>query len=69
MFNAKDEILKLKNGESWVWPESDYGKAEIWLKYNTYFLFEIPIYGGGEPRFYKQFRDIDSLIKMVESWS
>ena len=68
MFNAKDEILKLKNGESWVWPESDYGKAEIWLKYNTYFLFEIPIYGG-EPRFYKQFRDIDSLIKMVESWS
>lgn len=39
-------IRKLKENESFVVPESDYGKAEIWLKYKTYFLFSIPQYGG-----------------------
>lgn len=28
----KDEILKLKNGEHYTIPESDYGKAEVWKK-------------------------------------
>ncbi len=28
---TRKEILKLKDGESWIWPESDYGKAEIWI--------------------------------------
>jgi hypothetical protein len=28
-FQPKEEISKLKDGECWIWPESDYGKAEI----------------------------------------
>ena len=50
--NEYDEIIKLKDGQCWTWPESDYGLAEIWLKNSTYFLFDIPLYGG-EPIFIK----------------
>ena len=66
----KEEILKLKDGESWIWPESDYGAAEIWYKNDFYFLFEIPTFGG-EPRFSKAYHpfDIDKLIKEVQSWT
>jgi len=66
----KEEILKLKDGECWIWPESDYGKAEIWYKNETYFLFEIPTFGG-EPYFlaYYTIATIPSLIKTVESWT
>ncbi len=68
--NEKNEILKLKDGECWVWPESDYGKAEIWLKNKTYFLFEIPNFGG-QPQFEKAFNkhDIDCLVDVVNSWT
>ena len=66
----KQEILKLKDGESWIWPESDYGKAEIWYKYGTYFLFEIPLYGG-QPMYSCLFpeNNIDGLILKVNSWT
>lgn len=68
--NAKEEILNLKDGECWIWPESDYGKAEIWYKNNTYFLFEIPTFGG-QPSFVDSFTiaTIMNLIKTVESWT
>ncbi len=68
--NAKEEILKLKDNECWIWPESDYGKAEIWYKNKTYFLFEIPTFGG-QPSFSNSFNkyDIDMLIDEVSSWT
>ena len=68
--NAINEILKLKDGECWTWPESDYGKAEIWYKNGTYFLFEIPSFGG-QPSFTNSFNkfDIDVLIRVVCSWT
>lgn len=68
--SADQEILKLKDGEFWVWPESDHGKAEIWLKHETYFLFEIPSFGG-EPRFVDIYTvdTLPHLIKKVESWT
>ena len=68
--NPKQEILKLKDGESWTWPESDYGKAEIWYKNKTYFLFEIPQYGG-QPMYSRSFceSNIDGLTLEVESWT
>lgn len=68
--NPKDEILKLKDGECWEWPESDYSKAEIWYKNERYFLFEIPNFGG-QPSFVDSFNkfEIDSLIKTVNSWT
>ncbi|MCP4763071.1 MAG: hypothetical protein GY870_14945 [archaeon] len=68
--NDKEEILKLKDGEEYTIPESDYGKGEIWLKNDTYFLFSIPMYGG-EPSFQKAYslREIDEMIKEYESWT
>lgn len=66
----KEQILKLKDGESYIVPESDYGKAEIWLKHGKYFLFEIPMYGG-QPMFSEAFPlyRIDDRIKTYESWT
>jgi len=68
--DAKQEILKLKDGESWTWPESDYGRAEIWYKYGTYFLFEIPQFGG-QSMYSCSFceSNIDGLILKVNSWT
>lgn len=68
--NPEKEILKLRDGESWTWPESDYGKAEIWFKNGTYFLFEIPSFGG-EPRFFAGYKrsTLVTLINIVESWT
>lgn len=66
----KQHIEKLKDGECYTVPESDYGKAEIWLKNETYFLFEIPMYGGN-PHFGGYFNKhrIDDLIATYQSWT
>jgi hypothetical protein len=66
----REEILKLKEGERYFWPESDYGKAEIHFSCGIYILFEIPMFGG-EPMFAKVFPSsgIDDLIKTVEGWT
>ncbi len=64
------EIEKLKDGERFIVSESDYGKAEIWLKNSTYFLFSIPIYGG-EPQFESYFKGnrLMELIEEIDSWT
>lgn len=66
----KEQILKLKDGECYIVPESDYGRAEIWLKNDTFFLFAIPIFGG-QPEFINSYSysEIDDLIKQYESWT
>lgn len=66
----KDQILNLKDGECYVWPESDYGKAEIYQRNGSYILFGIPMFGG-IPYFVAVFpiSEIDSLIKTVEKWT
>lgn len=65
----KGKIIALKDGEVWIVPESDYGKAEIWLKHETYFLFEIPAFGG-QPSFFKAYRShIDEMINDYNSWT
>lgn len=69
--DAEKEIFKLKDGQSWTWPESDYGKAEIWLKNGTYFLFEIPQFGG-EPFYVAAFVGkgrIGELVGTVNLWT
>ena len=68
--NPEQEIRKLKDGEVWEWPESDYGKAEIWLKNETYFLFAIPMYGG-QPCFEQSYNKgrIGEMVATVESWT
>jgi hypothetical protein len=68
---AVKAVEALHDGEGWTYPESDYGKAEIWLKNGTYFLFGIPEYGG-QPHYvtktnYKN--NIDDLIRMIELWT
>lgn len=67
---VKDAIIALRDGECWTWPESDYGRAEIWLKNYTYFLFSIPMYGG-RPSFEDAYdiRSIDQLIQRVNTWT
>ena len=67
---AWSEIAGLKHGEKWIWPESDYGKAEIWRLHDTYVLFAIPNFGG-EPKACKadSLRGIDNLVDMVLSWT
>ena len=63
-------IKGLKDGEHWVWPESDYGKAEIWKINDTYFLFSIPMYGG-QPQFEDAFtpKMVEGMISLVEGWT
>lgn len=70
MTKDKEHILKLKDGESYIVPESDNGKAEIWFKNGTYFLFSIPMYGG-RPAFEIAFPEyrIDDMIAMYNSWT
>lgn len=65
-----EEILKLKSGDWYIVPESDYGKAEIWRLNDVYCLFEIPMYGGN-PRFFKVYSKhrIDEMIKEINSWT
>lgn len=68
----KEAILKLKDGESYVVPESDYGRAEIWPKNERYFLFSIPSFGG-TPQFEEHFRatssGVNQMINLYESWT
>jgi hypothetical protein len=66
----KEEILKLKSGEHYVVPESDYGKAEVWRVNDIYILFEIPLFGG-DPRFHCYYfsRDIDLIVETIEAWT
>ena len=68
--DIKEEILKLKHGEKFIIPESDYGKAEIWFINDVYILFEIP-YLGGSPYFQATYyrTRIDALIDNVETWT
>lgn len=63
-----EAIRNLKDGESWVWPESDYGKAEIWKKNDHYFVFEIPMYGG-DPMYALSTDSVNEIVKEVESWT
>ncbi len=66
----KEQILELYEGESYIVPESDYGKAEVFLKHGMYFLFSIPMYGG-LPVFVKAYTgdSIEDLIREYESWT
>jgi len=66
----KEEILKLKHGECYIVPESDYGKAEIHRIHQAYFLFEIPQFGG-EPMYKYYFRvgEEEAMLKSISSWS
>lgn len=66
----KPDIEKLKSGESYIVPESDYGKAQVWKVINMLILFEIPFLGG-EPIYIASFHkdNIDKLIAEIESWT
>ena len=68
---AKEEILKLKHGEHWTWPDtSDCGHAEIWRIWDTYIVLEVPCYGG-IPQFHRGYRKgwLDELIETVGGWT
>ena len=66
----KESILELRDGESYTVPESDYGKCEIWLKHDRYFLFEIAVFGG-DVRFSESFEkgQIDKMIETYNKWN
>lgn len=63
------EMLALPVGQSWTWPESDYGKAEVRrTEDGSWALYEIPEYGG-EPMYHSTYSDVDDLIKVVDAWA
>ena len=66
----KENILKLKDGETYTVPESDYGHCDILLENNKYSLFEIPQFGG-ETHFVDYYRldQIDEMIKEYQCWT
>lgn len=66
----KENILNLKEGEKYIVPESDYGKCEIWLINEIYFLFEIPEFGG-QPHYSGAYskHNIDAMIEQYNSWT
>lgn len=70
MNNHKENILKLKDGETYFISTGEEAGGEIWKKNNWYFLFEIPQYGG-EPMFveYFPFDEVDKLVETVLSWT
>ena len=70
MMTDKEKILKLLHGECYTFPESDYGKAEVWRIWENYILFSIPTFGG-TPTFNGSYRTscIDNLLSEVDSWT
>lgn len=68
--NLIDKIQKLKDGEKYIVPEGDYGKAEVWRINDSFLLFEIPMYGG-TPIFNKHFNiyRIKYLIERINSFT
>lgn len=63
-------IQRLGDGESFIVPESDYGKAEIWKVRDRLLLFSIPTYGG-IPSFEDIFKsdEISLIIKKISEWT
>jgi hypothetical protein len=70
LLEAEKRIPELRDGESWIWPEGDYGKAEVWRKNDRLFLFSIPMYGG-EPSYVTNYRThaVGALVREVLSWT
>jgi len=68
--NHRQAIEQLKDGESYEWTRGDCVEAEIWRKHRMYFLFE-GLLLGEVPMFVDAYieRNVDILIKTVESWS
>ena len=65
---ALAEIEKLKNGDIWIWPESDYGRAEIVYVDGSYRIYEIPIYGG-VPSFAYMVDTPQKVVDIVGKWT
>lgn len=65
-----DHIKKLKHGEHFTIPESDYGKAEVWQLNDYYILFSIP-YTGGSPTFEGTYHslNLDKMVFEIDSWN
>jgi hypothetical protein len=63
----RKEIEALQDGESFIWPESDYGRAEIWKKNEMFIVFSIPMYGG-YPCFEAALKRPWEVVEMVAGW-
>lgn len=70
-----ESLLKLNNGEHYVVPQSDYGKAEVWLINNAFFVFEVPMYGG-DPNYATNFpfarhkqKAAEQVMSLIDSWT
>ena len=70
--DIKDKIRDLKHGQRFIWPESDYGRAELWRINDAIFLFSIPMYGGS-PNFERAYECtgdyVNRIYDNVESWT
>lgn len=66
--NYQQEIASITEGGEWVWPESDYGCAEIRKVNGRYEVWGIPMYGG-RPYYSETVDTPDEVVKLVESWT
>lgn len=66
------EIEKLQNGQSYIIPESDYGKAEVWMINDYWLVFSIPNYGG-DPQFERAYSSrlfsAERIVQDIYSWT
>ena len=63
----QEQIEQLKEFESFIWPESDYGKAKIVKVEDVFIVFSIPMYGG-EPQFERVCKRASQVVELVEGW-
>ena len=63
-----DKILEMKDGESLYTNMCNDGGALIHKYWDYYFLFEIPLFGG-DPMFYKAYKNIEEMISVYTNWT
>jgi len=66
--NILEHIKLLKNGQHYMVPESDYGKAYIHKLHDIFIVFEIPIYGGN-PSFSFATTSAIEVVETIEAWT
>ncbi len=64
----QQDLISLHEGDTWIWPESDYGLAEVHKINNKYKVFAIPTFGG-EPYLHGVYDNAREVIEEVGGWT
>lgn len=63
-------IKKVTDGNEYYWSLGEEAAAVVWRKYDRFFLFEVPQYGGSY-RYVRDFREdnLQELVDLVRMWT